>query len=335
MKRHTQILSLIFLSFLIFSLLSKTAEAYCNSHDKKVLFKIKEALGNPYVLASWTNDLDCCDWYCLECDPNTHRVNNLYITKSNITGPIPAAVGDLPYLESLEFHKNPNLTGGIPKEITKLTRLRMLWLSWNNLTGPVPSFISQLKNLEDVDLAFNQFTGSIPSELSSLPKLSYLGLDRNKLTGEIPESFGNFNATDFYLILSHNQLTGPIPRSLFNVKFAKIDFSRNHLVGDAYMLFRNNSPSDLSVDLSRNNFTYDFSKTDIPTRLVNLDVNHNKIYGSIPQQLANNELQFLNVSYNRLCGQIPTGGTGRLQEFDEYSYFHNKCLCGAPLPACK
>ncbi|RID42673.1 hypothetical protein BRARA_J02541 [Brassica rapa] len=39
------------------------------------------------------------------------------------------------------------------------------------------------------------------------------------------------------------------------------------------------------------------------------------------------------ASYNRLCGPIPTGGS--LQRFDSYIYFHNKCLCGAPLDSCK
>ncbi|KAK6941889.1 Leucine-rich repeat-containing N-terminal, plant-type [Dillenia turbinata] len=330
------IFSFLSLSLLVFSLLSATAEAYCNSHHKKVLFKIKEALGNPYVLISWNNNLDCCEWNNLECDETTRRVISISVMNSDIVGPIPDAVGDLPYLQTLLFHKNPNLTGEIPIAITKLTQLRYLWLSWNNLTGLVPSFISQLKNLEYINLAFNQLTGSIPPELSSLPKLGYLGLDRNKLTGSIPESFSSINVTDFYLILSHNQLSGPIPKSLSNVKFAKIDLSRNHLVGDAFMLFRNNSPSDFSADLSRNNLSFDLSKTVFPTRLIYLDLNHNNIYGSIPHQLANIELQFFNVSYNRLCGKIPTGGTGRLQSrFDEYCYFHNKCLCGAPLPSCK
>jgi hypothetical protein len=66
--------------------------------------------------------------------------------------------------------------------------------------------------------------------------------------------------------------------------------------------------------------------------LTSLDLNHNKVYGKLPQGLTALNFQFFNVSYNRLCGQIPVGGT--LQSFDIYEYFHNKCLCGSPLPKC-
>jgi hypothetical protein len=66
-----------------------------------------------------------------------------------------------------------------------------------------------------------------------------------------------------------------------------------------------------------------------------LDINHNNIYGKTPVALTKVEyLQQFNVSYNKLCGEIPQGGT--LQDnFDEYAYLHNKCLCGPPLPKCK
>ncbi|KAK6941884.1 Leucine-rich repeat [Dillenia turbinata] len=332
--RHSQVLSFLIFSLLFATSFSKT-QAYCNARDKRVLFQIKEALGNPYVLASWTNNLDCCDWYCLECDDTTHRVISLTIDNSDIVGPIPDAVGNLPYLQILEFHKNSNLTGQIPSTLSKLSLLRSIRLSWNSLTGSVPSYFSQLKNLEFLDLSFNQLSGTIPGELGFAPSLRGIDLSRNKLTGSIPDSLGHFAAKDIYLYLSHNQLTGSIPSSLSKPDFTYIDFSRNSLVGDASMLFKSNS-SLQHVDLSRNNFSFDFSKTVFPTAFYYLDINHNMISGSIPQQLAELELQFFNVSYNRLCGQIPTGGTGRLQtRFDQYCYFHNKCLCGEPLPACK
>ncbi|MGI4370284.1 hypothetical protein ACR2V4_27215, partial [Klebsiella pneumoniae] len=87
------------------------------------------------------------------------------------------------------------------------------------------------------------------------------------------------------------------------------------------------------VDFSRNMFQFDLSKVVFPQSLTSLDLNHNKIYGSLPVGLTTLDLQYLNVSYNRLCGRIPTGG--KLQSFDQTSYFHNRCLCGAPLPDCK
>ncbi|CAN7069248.1 unnamed protein product, partial [Brassica rapa subsp. trilocularis] len=333
-KTNTTLLfSLLF--FITYLITIATSKDLCNQNDKNTLLKIKKSLNNPYHLASWHPETDCCSWYCLECGDATvnHRVISLTIFAGQISGQIPPEVGDLPYLQSLMFHRITNITGQIPSTITKLKYLRSLRLSWLNLTGPVPEFLSQLMNLEYLSLSFNQLSGSIPSSLALLPKLSYVDLSRNKLTGTIPESFGSFPAELAYLILSHNQLSGSIPKSLGNLDFNRIDFSRNKFTGDASMLFGANKTT-FSIDLSRNIFQFDLSRVVLHESLGVLDLNHNGITGSIPVQWTEYSLQILNVSYNRLCGPIPTGGS--LQRFDSYTYFHNKCLCGAPLDSsCK
>ncbi|PWA42046.1 Leucine-rich repeat-containing protein [Artemisia annua] len=318
---------LILLTLPILSL----SKQVCNKDDEKVLFKIKQSFGNPYHLASWQKTLDCCQWYNVECDLNTSRIIALTIFQGNISGQIPNAVGDLPFLQTLVLRKLTNLTGTIPSAITKLTRLTMLRLSWTNLTGPVPSFLSQLKNLNFLDLSFNDLTGSIPPELASLTNLGAIHLDRNKLTGVIPDSFGSFKGSTPDLYLSHNQLTGTIPKSLGYLNFTVIDFSRNQLTRDISMFFGPNKTIQIA-DFSRNSFEFNMSDVAFPASLTSLDVNHNKIFGNLPQSLTGLSFQFLNVSYNRLCGQIPQGGN--LQDFTSNEYFHNRCLCGSPLPAC-
>ncbi|GMY14145.1 polygalacturonase inhibiting protein [Fagus crenata] len=319
------------LSFLCITLLfSSTLSELCNPKDKKVLLQIKKAFNDPYILTSWNPNTDCCDWYCVTCDPTSNRINSLTIFSGNLSGQIPPEVGDLPFLQTLEFHKLSNLTGPIQPAIVKLKSLNFLRLSWTNLSGSVPDFLSKLKNLTFLDLSFNDLTGSIPPSLSLLPNLDALHLDRNNLTGVIPYSFGTFSKVpDLYL--SHNQLIGLIPTSFANMDFSVIDLSRNKLVGDASVIFGSNKTTQI-VDLSRNLLEFNLSKVVFPKSLTSLDVNHNKIFGSIPVELTTLNLQFLNVSYNRLCGQIPVGG--KLQSFDNSTYFHNRCLCGAPLPSC-
>lgn len=324
-------LSVVFFLSLPFSSLS----ARCNPHDKKVLLQIKKSLNNPYLLASWNPaTADCCDWYCLECNSTTHRVTALTMfADDKLSGHIPAAVGDLPYLQTLMFHKLPNLVGEIPPTITKLSNLRGIRISWTNLSGPVPSFLGQIKNLDSLDLSFNNFTGSIPPSLSQLTKLVSIGLSRNKLTGGIPDSFGNFTRSLQSIDLSHNQLTGSIPKSLGNLNLTSFDVSRNNLSGDFSFMFGSNKTIE-TADFSRNTFQFDLTNVAVfPANLTTLDLNHNKIYGSLPRGLTALTLNNFNVSYNRLCGQIPTGG--KLQSFDQTAYFHNRCLCGSPLPACK
>ncbi|GAB2228002.1 hypothetical protein Droror1_Dr00009831 [Drosera rotundifolia] len=227
------------LSFFLLLLLSAalpppsliSAKELCNSNDKKVLLQIKADLGNPYALASWLSNTDCCTWYAVTCNSN-NRINQILVQYDNkLTSTIPSAVADLPYLELIFFHKLPHLTGTIPESITKLTRLTQLWITWTNVTG-FPDFISKIPTLTYINLSFNNLTGTIPPSLSVLNNVNYVDLSRNKLTGPIPESFGSFKqASNFYLILSHNELSGSIPKSLTKLTLQNFNVSNNKLCG--------------------------------------------------------------------------------------------------------
>lgn len=308
----------------------------CHPQDKKALLQIKQAFNNPRVFSTWDPQTDCCvDWSIVECNDTTHRIISFLLLSGDLAGPIPSQFGDLPYLRTLWLHKQPNLTGPIPRTLTKLQGLKFLVITWANLTGPIPDFLSEIKSLEFIEFSFNNLTGPIPGSLSKLGNLVALSLDRNKLTGPIPDSFGEFQGNNgFNLVLSHNQLTGKIPASLGNMlTFSRVDLSRNKLQGDASVFFGLNKMLQY-VDFSRNLLEFDLSKVEFPENLYWLDLNHNKITGSLPVGLTTlKHFQALNVSYNRLCGQIPVGGV--LQSFDDTSYFHNRCLCGAPLECCK
>ncbi|KAI3412225.1 LRRNT_2 domain-containing protein [Psidium guajava] len=319
------------LSLLLLLLLRPATAALCHSEDKQVLLRIKSALHNPYLLTTWNRDSDCCKWYGVECHDQTHRVVALAFQYSDLPR-IPSEVGDVTYLQELIFHKLTNLTGPIPQSLTKLKYLKYLTLSWLNLTGPVPSFLSQIKNLTYLDLSYNRLSGEIPDSLSTIPGLGYIRLDRNQLTGNIPASLVDLKGNNVYLLLSHNNLSGEVPPTFAGVDFGKLDLSRNRLQGDGSLLFGANKTND-HIDISRNLFEFNLSKVELSQSITWLDINHNKIYGAMPEVMTSLQLQFLNVSYNRLCGEIPVGG--RMQSFDYSVYFHNRCLCGAPLDSCK
>ncbi|XP_057783524.1 polygalacturonase inhibitor-like [Salvia miltiorrhiza] len=324
---HLPLLFLISISFLSVSFTER-----CHPNDKNTLLQIKKDLNDPYFLISWDPKTDCCDhWYVVKCDDKTNRITEFVLAQTDLHLPIPAAIGDLPYLQDLTIHAC-NATGKIPQAISKLSQLNFLDLRQNLLTGPVPSFLGNLKKLTYIGLSRNSLTGSIPPSLSQLPELSGLLLDRNNLTGGIPESFADFKQKSFYLYMSHNQLFGPIPRRLGYTNFTFLDVSRNKLEGDVSFMFGKNKSMN-TADFSRNLLQFNLSKVEFSENLQNLNLNHNKILGSIPAGLTNINLSSMNVSYNRLCGRIPVGG--RLQDFDYTAYFHNRCLCGRPLPECK
>lgn len=329
------IVSILSFSLFFLSQFSTSLSERCNPNDKKALLEIKKGLGNPYDLITWDPKTDCCtDWVqaTLTCDKKTNRVTDLNLFKIDSPGHLSPAVGDLPYLKSLDINNVRNLSGPIPSTIVKLTKLTFLRISQTNISGPVPEFLSKLKNLTYINLSYGKLVGTIPGSLSQLPNLEFLGLDRNKLIGQIPESLSKLAPKLTYLYLGHNQLTGVVPPSFAGWSFETIDLSRNMLEGDISFLFGKHKTTFQMV-LDRNKFEFDLSKLTFGKRLVWLDLNHNKIYGSLPTILTKQSWQQFNVSYNRLCGKIPQGGS--MQRFDLYSYFHNKCLCDAPLPPCK
>ncbi|KAK4759621.1 hypothetical protein SAY87_022752 [Trapa incisa] len=176
-------LLLLFLGLIIPASLSK--EIKCHPDDLKALLRIKAAFGNPYTLASWTGT-NCCSWYCVECKSTNHRINQLTIFDTELSGQIPDAVGDLPYLEMIDLNNLSNVTGPIPAVLGKLKRLNFLRLNYLNLTGSIPPSLGQLKQLTLLDVNNNQLTGRIPRELTGLSKLYVLDLSSNQLCGKIP-----------------------------------------------------------------------------------------------------------------------------------------------------
>ncbi|KAF7804122.1 polygalacturonase inhibitor-like [Senna tora] len=277
--------SLLFLFLLLFPFL--TLSERCNPSDKKALLQLKKDLHNPYILASWNPKDDCCDWYCVKCDEKTNRIISLDISSSvpdtDFSAQIPDSIANLPYLQYLEFHKLPKLTGPLNPAIAKLTRLTFLRIDYTNLSGPIPDFLAQLKNLDLIILSHNNLSGPIPASLSQLPKLGSLQLDHNKLTGPIPDSFGYFKSSPD-LWLHNNQLSGKIPASLAKQNTTRILLQRNKLEGDASMLFSAKKTTE-QLDISRNMLSFDVSKVGFARTLIYLDMNHNKIYGKLPEGL--------------------------------------------------
>jgi Leucine-rich repeat (LRR) protein len=333
---HGRLLAvLLLLGCLVGAATSSGSTMQCHDADQAALLAINDALGSPYHFASWTPDTFCCDWYDVDCDNATGRVAGLtVIGDGNVTAAIPDAIANLTGLRTLVLRHLPGLTGVIPESLAELSGLAQLTISYTGVSGTVPAFLSQLTELALLDLSFNSLTGAIPAELADLPALASLDLSRNRLEGPVPALLLSKFAGDaeLSLSLSHNNLSGAIPAGFAAVNFTHLDLSRNSLSGDASPVLGHGKPLQ-HLDLSRNDFRFSLTAVELPEGLTYLDLSHNAIRGRVPAQVADLAgLQLFNVSYNKLCGVLPTGGV--MAKFDAYSYQHNKCLCGSPLQAC-
>ena len=119
---------------------------------------------------NWLSDVPIGQWYGVTTDSNG-RVIHLILNYNQLTGEIPAELGNLANLQTLD-----------------------LWE--NQLTGPIPSELGGLPSLEWLDLSDNQLTGPIPSELSRLTNLEHLSLSQNMLTGCVPEAWRDIAESD-------------------------------------------------------------------------------------------------------------------------------------------
>jgi len=95
--------------------------------------------------SGWLENNTPCSWDRVMC--NGGHVSKLELGNNELTGTIPPEIGKLSRLTTLSLYGN-KLTGTIPPEIGKLSRLTTLYLSENELTGTIPPKLTNLTSLK-------------------------------------------------------------------------------------------------------------------------------------------------------------------------------------------
>ena len=139
--------------------------------DREVLEVFYHATGGTdwFFGTNWLSDAPLSEWRGVQ----THdegRVRGLVLHSNNLTGSIPPDLVRLTRLVNLSLFRN-QLTGPIPPELGQLTSLGFLQLAENRLSGPIPPELGRLTHLYFVNLYSNQLSGPIPPELDRLTGL--------------------------------------------------------------------------------------------------------------------------------------------------------------------
>ena len=236
-------------------------------------------------------------------------------SSNNFLGEVPTAFPEETRFLALGGNK---FSGGLPFNLTNLSKLQRLELQDNNLTGELPDFLSQISTLQVLNLRNNNFQGSIPKSIFNLKNLRILDVSNNNLTGEIPEEFHN--------------LTGMIeppnsPSSILDT----ISISETSRWSD----------QEVQVSLEFNDLIVSWknSKQGISTNKLNiytlLDISNNQLSGQIPASLGDlKALKLLNISHNKLSGKIPTS-LGDLENIETLDFSHNNLSGSIPLTLIK
>ncbi|ESW30135.1 hypothetical protein PHAVU_002G127800 [Phaseolus vulgaris] len=267
----------------------------------------------------------------------SNQLPQLYLGGNQISGEIPAALGNLIGLNILAMENN-YITGNIPTTFGKFQKMEFLNLGSNKLSGDIKDWIGNLSQLFHLEIGENMLRGNIPPSLGNCQKLQYLDISDNNLTGIIPIEVFKLSSLTNVLGLSQNSLSGSIPKEVGNLKnLNSLYMSDNHLsgvipdsIGKCIMLEE--------IYLEGNSL-----QGSIPSSLASLkgleklDLSRNQLSGSTPNVLQTiSFLAYLNVSFNMLDGEVPTEGVFRNASGVVIS--GNSGLCGGisklQLPSC-
>ncbi|GJY66888.1 leucine-rich repeat-containing protein [Tanacetum coccineum] len=135
---------------------------------------------------------------------SSQRLHNLHffvlldLSGNNISGEIPASLGNLKALQQLNISHN-KISGNIPLSLGNLVRIESLDVSHNELSGSIPQSLGQLGNLTVLDVSNNMLKGKIPRgrQMDTMDALGFqnnselCGMQINKKCPEdIPSSEG-------------------------------------------------------------------------------------------------------------------------------------------------
>ncbi|XP_076917533.1 putative LRR receptor-like serine/threonine-protein kinase At1g06840 [Bidens hawaiensis] len=277
-------------------------------------------------LNNWRRGDPCAsNWTGVLCFNTTlndsfFHVRELQLLNLNLSGTLSPALGQLAYMEILDFMWN-KITGSIPREVGQLTNLQLLLLNGNQLTGSLPEEIGFLPNLDRIQIDQNFISGPIPKSFANLNKTKHFHMNNNSLSGPIPSEISRLPSL-VHMLLDNNNLSGTLPPELSQLPSLLIlQLDNNHFDGIIPPSYANMSKL---LKLSLRNCTLQGPIPDLSSipDLAYIDLSNNNLNGSIPNMRLSNDTTTVDLSRNQLTGNIPPIFS-RLPNLQRLSLFNN------------
>lgn len=189
--------------------------AQVSKEEKQALIDLYNTTNGADWNTKWDLESPISSWHGLTVESG--KVTAINLMFNNLQGPLPASLGNLKNLKTLELSFNP-ISGNLPATLGNLKNLEVLAINGADLSGFIPEGLGTLLNLRELHLSSNQLTGTVPESLGGLPEIEVFNVFDNNLYGTLPRGLAtarhlrelmvaenNFNnPDDFSVILLSN-----------------------------------------------------------------------------------------------------------------------------------
>ncbi|KAK2458560.1 Leucine-rich repeat protein kinase family protein [Trifolium repens] len=206
-------------------------------------------------------------------------------------------------------------------------RVTSLILPNSQLLGSIAEDLGLIQILNHIDLSNNFLNGSLPNSIFNSSQLQFLSLSNNVISGKLPELIG-LSTNLQTLNLSDNAFGGSIPKNLTTLQnLTVVSLKSNYFSGQIPNGFNSVQILDLSSNLLNESLPNNFQGQNLQY----FNLSYNKLSGAIPQTFARHipENSTIDLSFNNLTGPIPEFMALLNQKTESFS--GNSDLCGKPL----
>ena len=164
------------------------------------------------------------------------RLQTLDLSDNYLSGTLPSELGLMTSLSfDVNLEKNYWISGSVPTEIGQLSGLSNNLQLWRNrLSGTYPSEMTRLRKLKGVYMEVNYLSGWLPTEvgLMSTELTHNLGQSYNYLSGFVPTEIGRLSKLQRTVLVNVNRFSGTLPPELHTLtKLAGLLVYSNRLSG--------------------------------------------------------------------------------------------------------
>nr|GME02440.1 probable LRR receptor-like serine/threonine-protein kinase At1g34110 [Ipomoea batatas] len=216
---------LVMLRFVIVEVQSDNGSVGCEEEERRALLRLRDDVVFKYpngttLLPSWDEEeMDCCMWERVKCDPSNHHVTQLSLAHIRLRSSDPIFLNTslfLPFRELRNLSLVDNNIRGF-YGVLNLSKLQVLDLSFNAF-DEIPS-LGLLRSLRILHMEDNSInTWSHFEKLTTLKHLELLNFAFNLLSGKVPNALGSLTSLKFLSFLGNHQLNG----SLIDGGFCKL-----------------------------------------------------------------------------------------------------------------